>query len=50
MAPTIAALNSKDCAQSDDQGNDCQDIVDNSGNVATDSNSMEGPGGVPLFS
>ena len=36
--------------QGDDQRQCCQDIVDNSGNIAADSNSMEGPGSVPLFS
>ena len=45
-----AALNSKDRGESDDQGKCSQDVVDNSGNVAADSNSMEGPGSVPLFS
>ena len=36
--------------QGDDQRQCGHDIVDNSGNVAADGNSMEGPGSVPLFS
>ena len=49
-ASIITALNPKDCAQSDNQSSECQDVVDNSGNIAADSNSMEGPGSVPLLS
>jgi hypothetical protein len=46
----ITASKSKDSAQSDNQGNECHDVVDNSGNIAADCDSMEGPGSVPLLS
>ena len=46
----ITALKPKDCAKTDSQGSECQDVVDHSGNVAADSDSMEGPGSVPLLS
>ena len=55
VAPTIiiivvvAALNSKDRGQGDDQGKGSHDVVDDSGNIAANSNSMEGLGSVPLF-
>ena len=49
-ASIITALNPKDCPQSDNQSSECQDVVDNSGNIAADSDSMEGPGSVPLLS
>ena len=46
----VAALNSKDRCQGDDQGKGSHDVVDNSGNIAAHSNGMEGLGSVPLFS
>ena len=54
VASTFVTINvvlgSKEYGQSDNQGNDYHDVVNNSGNVAADGNSMEGPGSVPLFS
>ena len=41
---------SKDGAESDDQSNDSHDVVDDRGNVAADSNGVEGFSDVPLFS
>ena len=46
----IAPCSSKDGSQGNDQNNGCHDVVDDSGNVAADGNSMEGLGSVPLFS
>ena len=46
----VVACCSKYNGQGDDQRQCSQDIVDNSGNIAADSDSMEGPGSVPLLS
>ena len=40
---------SEQWSEGDDQSKGSQDIVDNCGNVAADSNSMEGLGSVPLL-
>ena len=46
----VAACCSKYNGQGDDQRQCSQDVVDNSGNIAADSDSVEGPGSVPLLS
>ena len=46
----VAACCSKYNGQVDDQSQCSQDVVDNRGNIAADSDSMEGLGSLPLLS
>ena len=47
---TVVPGSSKHRSKGDDQSEGSQDVVDNGGNIAADSNSMEGLGSVPLLS